>query len=149
MFGNPTMTHPTSTPNAKRHGCYPMRIGFMMDHVLEHDLTLPSGRRLKARQKVHLSVQDITRHVDAAPHTTWICRHPDCAGKRWESKAKLLNDHPPNKDLAKAEQTHLFYAVAWVPGVDAQEEKRAKDGAIVQEKRDAQLPKLVLLSDEE
>lgn len=143
--GTPVPTNPKP-----RYGTIAARIGAQFEHKLEQDLTLPSGRLLKKGGKIHLTVDDITRlAADEVEHVKWMCRHPQCAHKRYPNKGQLLRDHPGNRDLEKAEETHLYVGVAWLPGVEAQPAKTDKTGAIVQEAIEARPARLRLLSDEE
>jgi hypothetical protein len=136
----------------KRFGCFAARIGTTHQHRLTQDLTLPSGRLLRAGQHIHLDVQDVTRHPEATKHATWVCLSPLCreVGKaKFASKGELLAAHLDQRVLEKQEEQHLFYAVAHIPGVDAKAEVRRKDGSIEVPASEAQLPKVMLLSDEE
>lgn len=145
----PTQTMNGVAPSKKRCGCFPAKIGAMFAHRLEQPLTLPSGRFLKTGLAIHLALEDITRHPEAEKHTHWICLSPHCTGKHWESKKALVAAHPNNKELERQEETHCFYAVAWLPGVPGVEEKKNKDGSLIQEAEAAKLPTIMLLSDEE
>lgn len=75
------------------------RIGFKRTHAL------PGSKHLKA-------VEDISRlQPELAKHVKWECRHPECAGKKFASKAECVRSHRPNKDLRREQQTHLIYGV--------------------------------------
>jgi hypothetical protein len=132
-----------------RCGCFPVVIGALLNHKLDANLTLPSGRFLRAGQSLHLTVEDITRHPELEQHTKWICRSPLCTGKHWKTKKALVAEHRPNKELDRDDEVHCFYAVASVPGVEPKAEVRAKDGSIVSEAVESKMPSILLLSDEE
>ena len=49
---------------------------------------------------VYLNVQDITRiEPELVDQAKWVCKHHGCAGKRFASKAELVQSHGKNKDL--------------------------------------------------
>ena len=132
-----------------RYGCFPAKIGCDFQHKLERILELPSGRKLPAGTVIYLTVQDITRYPEAEGHTKWRCSHPGCAGKNWATKKELLAAHPSNRELEHQNETHLCMAVAYVPAIPAREEKRNKDGEIVELARPAVPARVLLMTDEE
>lgn len=144
---------PNIPKTSQRFGCFPARIGAQLEHRLEKDLSLESGRLLKRGGKVHVTVEDLTRvDPDNLRYVEWMCRHPDCMreGKRYKSKAALIQDHASNRELEKAEEAHLFNAVMWVPAQEAcAEERDKKTGEIVRPAQEARPMFLKLLSDEE
>lgn len=146
---NQTSQGGVSAPQKKRYGCFPARIHAAFNHKLEKNLTLPSGRFLKEGTNVYLDVADITRHPEVEGHVEYVCKHPECKGKRWKSTAELIQSHPVNRDLEKAEEAHCFYGVAWLPGVEAKAAKLGKDGAIIEPEVKSELPRILLVSDEE
>lgn len=133
----------------KRYGCFGARIGASFNHRLENNLTFPSGRFLKKGSTIFLDLQDATRNTEAAKTAKWVCRHPDCKNIEHASKEALIESHPNNKDLVKDEQAHCYYAVAWLPGVEAKDAKIGKDGAVLEDAIEARLPRVMILSDEE
>lgn len=108
----------------------------------------PVPRAAKAGTTIYLTVQDVTRHPDEAAKAHWVCKHPDCRGHKWESKSAMLADHPPNKELANQQQTHVYYAVFEDPGSSARPEKQ-KDGKVTEPAHPATEARVMLLSDEE
>lgn len=107
----------------------------------------PAVYRQGVGRMVHQTVEDITRH----PHVKvkWHCRSPHCSGKSWETKGDLLADHADNKTLVKNEEIHLYLAVGETAGVEHVPTKKGPKGEIVQDEVRAELPQLLLLSDEE
>jgi hypothetical protein len=98
----------------KRFGCIPARIG--SEHMLRLKIDWTSARPgemarpIRKGTNVQLTVQDITRHSKLAAEAKWVCMHPECRGKDWDSKEELLAAHPDNRILEKQEETHLYYA---------------------------------------
>jgi hypothetical protein len=138
-----------NTPLKIRYGCFPAKIGCDFQHKLERILELPSGRKLPAGTVIYLTVQDITRYPEAEGHIKWRCSHPGCAGKHWPTKKDLLAAHPSNRELERAEETHLFMAVAYTANIPGSPEKRAKDGSLEELARPAKPATVLLLTDEE
>lgn len=135
-------------PHAKRFGTVAAKIGTNHQRKLQFGMRLPSGRVVAPGAKVYFRVEDITRHPEAAAHVKWVCCNVECVGKEFASKGALLADHADNRELAKREETHLYYAVADIPALEAQPEKIEK-GRIVAVAVEAKPATLMLLSDEE
>lgn len=133
----------------RRFGCFAQRIGSIAEIKLTAPITLTSGRLMAAGQKMHVSLQDITRHPDVEQHAHWICQHPECRDKKWPSKKALVAEHKPNRELEKLEESHCYYAIAYLPGVEAKPEKRGKHGEIVEPAVEPKMPSVMALSDEE
>ena len=135
-------------PDYRVYGCIPVVIGAMLQHKLTFPLTLDSGRILAAGGKIHLEVEDLSQVLDTKD-VKWVCRHPECAGQAWKTKAELIAGHLPKKALAAAMETHLYVAILNMPYRQAVEEQRAKNGELLVaaiEKKDATIR---LLSDED
>lgn len=100
---------------------------------------------------VYLTVQDLSRlEPELADSVKWVCRHPDCAGKKHDSKAALIQSHPKNRDLIddaekdpRGGHAHVYYGVLEIAAADAK--KDGKTGAV----QAAQASTVMLLSDEE
>lgn len=140
-----------STPIAsrtKRFGTIAAKIGSPHQHRLGIALDTPRGT-VRAGTVVYLDVQDITRHPEAEGYTKWVCKSPHCQGKHWDSKKALLAEHPDNRTLARQEETHLYLAVAEIPGQAAREAKRDDKGRELSPAVDAKPSVVLLLSDEE
>lgn len=138
----------SSNPFRKRCGTIAAKIGTDHEHKIPYGLRTKNGRVHAPGSKVYFRVDDITRHPEAEGHTHWVCKHQGCQSKSWPSKALLLADHEDNRELAKREETHLYYAVADIPELAAVPEKIEK-GRIVQVAREAQPATILLMSDEE
>lgn len=145
----------------KRFGCFAARIGAVLEWRLTARIRLPSGRWLDKGTKVHLGVEDITRHPDA--QVTWHCRRPDVAqGKTpWSpcehmadrpggfaSKKELVAAHRDNRLLRQDEEAHVYFAVAEVPATPAVPAK-VKNGEEIEPGVEAKPAQILLLSDEE
>jgi hypothetical protein len=136
--------------NARRMrvGLIPLVIGATVEHRLPRP-TLIGGRVLPAASRVHSAALDITRTPEAAPHAKWICRSPHCAGQSWPTKAELIAGHAPHRQLVAQGETHLYYAIAEVPAVEAVPAKVDKDGNLIALAIDAAPARTLVLSDEE
>jgi hypothetical protein len=147
---------------AKRFGCFAIRIGAVIEWRLTGRIRLPSGRWLEKGSKIHLGVDDTTRHPDVP--MTWHCRRPDVAqGKTpWSpcehmadkpggfaSKKELLAAHRDNRLLRQDEEAHAYFAVAELPATPAIPAKKDKNGEEIEGAVEAQPVRLLLLSDEE
>lgn len=133
-------------PGVQAYGCFPARIGWEFDHKIEKDLTLPSGRLLKRGFKIHLGVQNILNYPIEAQSAEWVCRHPECRGKRWPSAGALCADHPRHRDMVTNQEAHCYYAVAWTERVEAKEAKVNKAGETLEEAVEAKPSTILLLS---
>lgn len=138
----------SSNPHRKRFGTIAAKIGTDHEHKIPYGLRAKNGRVHAPGSRVYFRIEDITRHPEADGHTHWVCRHAGCQGKTWTSKAAMLADHADNRELAKREETHLYYAVADIPEQPAVPEKIEK-GRVMQVAKEAQPATILLLSDEE
>jgi len=130
------------------YGCIPVVIGAMLQHKLTFPLTLESGRILAAGGKIYLEVEDLSQVVDTKD-VRWFCKHPECSGQSWKTKAELVAAHPPKKVLTASMETHLYVAVLNVPFVPATEEQRAKNGELLVAATEKKNASVRLLSDED
>ena len=147
---------------SKRFGVIALRIGSVIEHRLTKALKLASGRLLEKGSKIHLGVDDITRHPDE-PHK-WHCRRPDVAqGKTtWSpcehmeqhpegfaTKKELLAVHRSNRELRNDEETHLYFAVADLPASPGKKAVLDKNGEEVEGAVEPRGARILILSDEE
>jgi len=139
---------PAPQPHSRRYGTLPARIGTMHERRMALGFMTRNGGAVLPGGKAYFRVEDLTRHPEAGPHTKWVCCHAGCAGKEWASKGELLAAHADNRELARREETHLFYAVADLPEVPARQPKIEK-GRIVEAGAEARPAQVMLLSDEE
>ena len=116
----------------KRYGTMAARINSAQRHRLGIDAL---GR--KAGTLVYLDVKDGTRFPAEGEQAVWVCYHPACVGKKWETKRELLAGHPENRVLSAQQEAHVFVAVCELPAVPAKGDAEAQPAVCM------------LLSDEE
>jgi hypothetical protein len=104
---------------------------------------------VKAGTRITQTVEDITRYPDEAKAAYWVCHHPECRGEKHKSKKDLLAAHPPNKELAKEQQTHMYYAVFEEAGTPAKPAQLDAEGKVKKAEVEAVDARVLLLSDEE
>jgi hypothetical protein len=115
----------------------------------------PTALKALPGATVMLPVQDFSRlEPHLAAKVRWECRHPDCKGSRYESREALLRDHADNRTLIEeAEKSvnptpHVYLGVIEIEGKDARPEVRGEDGKIVKQGVAAEMPTVMLVSDE-
>lgn len=152
---------PTTMQQAmrKRAGTFLVKIGAMLEHRLERDLQLPSGRQLKRGGKIHVVVENYALlSEEDQKRVEWMCRNPSCqwddtAGKprRHASKRSCLVEHAQDDKRYQAEEdVHLVVGVGWFPAKPPKEEVRDKKTGELLEAADLGTPaRLALFSDEE
>jgi hypothetical protein len=143
-----TVPYVANSAHQKKYGTVAAKIGTSHERRLQLGFRTRNGGAVLPGGKAYFRIEDITRHPEAHAHCKWVCCHASCAGKEWSSKGALLADHPDNRELARREETHLYYAVADLPEIAAKPEKMDK-GRIVEAAVPAQHAQVMILSDEE
>jgi hypothetical protein len=135
----------------------PAKPRYEMGLVKQNGLDVEVPVKAFAGCPVYLEVQPWDRLEDELrPHVKWACNHPDCVGKRYETAEALQQDHEPNHILeqeatqAPNGQAHMYFGVIELAGKDAVAEvKDEKTGKIVQRAIPAEVPTIMIVSNEE
>lgn len=102
--GSPSFRPNTATHTVKE---YKPRAGLLRAEVGAKfliDIITPDKRTAR----MYVTVQDRTLY----PHATGrlVCLHKRCAGKSWESEAKMHADHPSATQMDRDGEAHVFAA---------------------------------------
>ena len=116
-----TIAYANMAAQRKRYGCMAARINSAQRHRLGIDAL---GR--KAGTLVYLDVKDGTRFPAEGEQASWVCYHPACQGKRWETKRELLQAHPENRILTAQQEAHVYVAVCELAAVPAKGDVEAQ-----------------------
>lgn len=143
-----TVNAASHQPHSKKFGTIAAKISTSHERRMQHGFRTANGGVVNPGGKAYFRIEDITRHPEAASYVKWVCCHANCKDKTWDTKGALLAGHPDNRELARREETHLYYAVADMPEIPAIPEKMEK-GRIVSAGVPAQPAQVMLLSDEE
>ena len=152
------------TLQARKLGLIPARIGSTIEFKLPRPMRFPSGRSLKAGERVHADVEDVTKFEgEPGVEITWHCRAitqgqaksawQSCewqmqhAPKGFPTKAALLKAHPDNATLRANGECHLVFALADVSAREATEDKLDGKGNLVSVGTPARQARIVPVSD--
>jgi hypothetical protein len=75
---------------------------------------------LRAGISASFAVRDLaSAPPEAIAVLRWICQHPSCRGRKWQSREELQADHDSDSELEAQGQTHVILALAEAPYVPA------------------------------